>query len=480
MTAARLRGWLPSSTALLLTAATALVAIVALAHGLVDTDYYWHITTGRLIAETGQIPTTDPYSFTYAGQPWTDHEWLGQLLLYWAVSGLGTSAALLLFGVASMLGVAAVGAVLRLQRQAGNMPLLVGVGTASWIMLSFATLRPQVLSFGLLGGLLALLLAISPSHRRWLLLCVPLFALWVNLHGLWVVGLGVLGVYVLFTLLGRSPMRTEKRWVLVISLASAAATLLNPAGLEGTLYPLRYVQPGSWGLAHISEWMSPNFHMLTFLPVLVLVMLVLGVGLRGVPGWLATLALLGVVGALLAQRNAPVAAVLSLPAVVLGLGGLRLRAPRTDAEALGRRLMELALAIIVVAGTFVAGPRIATVSATNSTFPVAAFDRLVSIAPTAQVLTEYGWGGYAIYRLYADGGRVFVDGRNDMYPTRILDDYLTLHNADPGWQELLRSYGVTAIVLRPTTPLVRGPAQEAGWCEAYRDATAVLLLPSCP
>ena len=95
------------------------------------------------------------------------------------------------------------------------------------------------------------------------------------------------------------------------------------------LYPLRYVQPSDWGLAHISEWMSPNFHLVTFIPLLILIMLVLLEDVRGVPGWLSTLSLLGVVAALLAQRNAPVAAVLCLPAVVLGLGGVRLRPPRT-------------------------------------------------------------------------------------------------------------------------------------------------------
>src|SRR5277367_3189296 len=34
-----------------------------------------HLRTAEAILETGQIPRTDPLSFTKAGQPWIDFEW---------------------------------------------------------------------------------------------------------------------------------------------------------------------------------------------------------------------------------------------------------------------------------------------------------------------------------------------------------------------------------------------------------------------
>src|SRR6185437_729591 len=95
-----------------------------------------------------------------------------------------------------------------------------------------------------------------------------------------------------------------------------------------------------------------------------------------------------------------------------------------------------------------------------------------------RVLAEYGWGGYEIHRLYDSGGRVFVDGRNDMYSEQILNDYSHIRNADDGWQALLDRYGVQAILLPPGAPLVTA-ADDAGWCEAYRDEVAVLLRPTC-
>src|SRR5262245_19532428 len=44
-----------------------------------DIDFWWHLRTGQLIAESGAVPRTDPFSFTAAGRPWVAHEWLWEL-----------------------------------------------------------------------------------------------------------------------------------------------------------------------------------------------------------------------------------------------------------------------------------------------------------------------------------------------------------------------------------------------------------------
>jgi len=75
---------------------------------------------------------------------------------------------------------------------------------------------------------------------------------------------------------------------------------------------------------------------------------------------------------------------------------------------------------------------------------------------------------------------VFVDGRNDMYDQSILEDYSAIRAADPGWEELLASYDVEAMLWPPSVVLTRGLLDESAWCEAYRDKVAVLYLPRCP
>ncbi len=463
---------------------------ITVAKGVQDPDFFWHLTAGQLIAETGRVPSTDPFSFTWFGRPWTPHEWLSELLIYWLVSTVGRVGALVVFGLAPVAIFAALAAALA---RGGARALAIGLPfvLGAFVLIGYVTLRPQAVSWLLLAVLVWFLLAARPDHPRRMLLLVPLFVLWANLHGVYVIGLGVVGVYVLFTLAGRTPMSPAKGWVLATLAGVIGASMLTPAGPIGILYPLRYIDSGDWGLANIQEWQSPNFHEPAHLGFLLLIVAVGLNGGKGTPGWLVALSWIGIAMGLLALRNAPIAVVLAMPALVMGLEARlrerderKPRKPMPPSRARGRRFMELATAVVIVVGSAaVLIPRDLDASIDRNLakrFPVAGVDRLLELAPDANLLAEYGWGGYAISRIYPLGGRVFVDGRNDMYSQQVLEDYSAIRAADPGWELLATTYGVEAILLPPETTLTRGPAAAAGWCEAYRDDTQVLYLDSCP
>jgi hypothetical protein len=476
---------MPSPYALYAMAAIGVMGIVSAVRGLVDSDYYWHVTTGRLIMESGRVPTTDPFSFTWLGQPWTAHEWLGEVLIYLGVTGLGAGLAAFLFGAVAAGGPLLVGAALRrIGLRTG--PVVLGVSLALVVLLPYATIRPQVLSWLLLGGLLSGLILLRPEHGRWAWLLPPLFVLWANLHGLYVIGLGVFAVYAIFTAIGRTPMSSRRIAVLLVLAVSVLATMLTPAGPAGLLYPLRYVEPGDWGLRHIAEWQMPSVTDARNLGLGLVILALILTRMRNTPAWLATVSVLGVVGALLAVRNAPLAAIAAVPALTHGLASIRpasaARRPPSPSVARARRFMEAGLAVLVVVAAAMILPGVQGLSGERvipQRFPVAATDALAHLDPAANTLAEYEWGGYLIYRLHDAGGHVFVDGRNDMYDQRILDDYLRIRNATPGWEELADSYDVQAILLPPGTAVVSAAAG-AGWCEVHRDAVAVLLLRSCP
>jgi hypothetical protein len=271
------------------------------------------------------------------------------------------------------------------------------------------------------------------------------------------------------------------------------ASMVTPAGPIGILYPLRYVEGGDWGLANIAEWQSPNFHEPAHMGLLVMIVLLGLNGGRATPGWLVALSWVGVAMALLALRNAPIAAVFAMPTLVMGFEA-RLRRrdanqgrqprPMAPSRQLGRRVLEFVTALVVAVGSMaVLIPRdlnAAIDKSLGTRFPVAGVDALERLAPDANVLAEYGWGGYVIYRLYDSGGRVFVDGRNDMYSQQVLDDYSAIRAADPGWQQLADRYAVEALLFPPEITLTRGPAADAGWCEVLRDKWQVLYLRDCP
>ena len=477
------RTTLPVPALLVGAVAAAVLVGTTLAKGLQDADYFWHLTAGRLIVENRAVPSVDPFSFTWQGQPWTPHEWLSEVLIHLVTSGIGATGAMALFGLlAGAIPLLHAYNLARMGVRTAAIGLALALGTA--VMLPYVTVRPQVLSWLIMAVLVWLLMSLRPDRPMRLIWIPVLFAVWVNLHGLYVVGFGFIGLYALFTLLGRTPM-TPRKWLLVAASAGAVlASMLSPAGPAGLLYPLRYVDAGDWGLANIQEWQSPDFHNPAHWPLLVMVLALIANGGRAAPGWLAALSWITVAMALVSLRNAPVAAVVAMPVLAIGLSDRMGLAPaRSPAVARRRTMLEGVVAgIVIVASLVILVPRDPggrTEEALAQKYPIAGLDILAREHPDARVMADYGWGGYTIHRLHDSGGTVFVDGRNDMYPQSVLDDYSTARAADDGWESVLDEYGVEALLFPPDAPIVRGFAQDAGWCEAYADDVQVLLLRDC-
>lgn len=474
---------LPSPTVAVATALAAILIMAALVSGLFDPDYFWHLATGRLILATASIPTTDPFSFSWNGRPWIPDQWLGDLVIAWLIDNLGVGVALVTFGLIA--GSAFIILAFALQARVSTSAFICAAVLPGLVCLPFVTVRPQVLSWSLLAAVLGLLITAGVGAERRLVLLPPLFLLWANLHGLYVVGLGIGFVYLVATLLGRTPMAHARVVVLVVALASLFAVMITPSGPAGMLYSLSFADATDWGARNIAEWQSPNFHDPVTLPLLMLIAGLIVNGARGAPGWVTTVSLVGVVLGLSAVRNAPVAAILALPALALGIEDrLRRRWPSTriaDSRIRARRYVDIAFALIVAVvaiGVGVAHARTSDQPAADR-FPVASVEILRNRLPAVRVLASYGWGGYVLEELYPAGGRVFVDGRMHKYASDVIGDYQAIVDAEPGWQERIRRYDVRALLLTPSMTLARGPAQAAGWCEVYRDSVQVLLLRAC-
>jgi hypothetical protein len=365
-----------------------------------------------------------------------------------------------------------------LRRSGAGVAAVVAVSVLTAATLtSQITARPQVLSFPLLAITIAVLASARPERARLLWLLPPIFLAWANLHGFFVIGLGVGFVYLVATLAGRTPMASRRATVLGVAIACFAATAVTPSGPGGIAYALSFGDPNDWGIRNIAEWQSPNFHDPQFLPFLLSIVLLMVVGLRSVPGWLQVIALVGVVAGLIAIRSIGAGALMVMPALAFALDH-RLPQPRMQPERSGRRWVELAaaglFAAAAIAFSLARGP-----IGVSPGLPVAGVAALRVVDPGARVLARYGWGGYVIDELYPVGGRVFVDGRMHKYASDVLADYETIVDADPGWERLVDRYRVDAILLRVDTTLVKGIAQRAGWCEAYRDRLQVLLLRDC-
>ena len=90
------------------------------------------------------------------------------------------------------------------------------------------TIRQQVFSFLFFAGLLLTCMRVERGQRALLAIIPPLFALWANFHGGWLVGLGVLGIWTAVRCV--SPVGAGRVSWAAAGIAAIAATLANPYG----------------------------------------------------------------------------------------------------------------------------------------------------------------------------------------------------------------------------------------------------------
>jgi hypothetical protein len=444
-----------------------------------DPDYWWHVRTGQLIAQTGSIPRVDVFSFTAAGQPWIAHEWLTELGFALVQSRFGYVGNVLGMGLLGGLAALALFATCR-RWGVGELPAVVLVLWAFGMSLGSFGVRPQGMTRVLLT-LSVLVLTIYRQHRdrRLLLVFPPLLALWSNLHGGFVIGLGLLGLSVLGEAVESVHTRSPKYvWPIALATAlSAAATLLNPNGVSGLLYPLAYAQQGFGGQQLIAEWQPPDLRQPGFAPFGLSLLVAFALGWAGRPLgatevlWALSFGLLG----MQSVRNIQLYATVATPLI-----GARLR---MEVPAFGRsiaqwqrpRRMAVLWSIVVVASAGVWALQFTRASdwavqlgkePSAAAFPVGGTAYIQDHGLRGNLFNQYEWGGYLIYAAYPDQ-HVFIDGRPDMYGQRLLDEYVTVERLRPNWRQILDTYDVRLMLIDKDGPLASELARDPQWRQLY-------------
>src|SRR3569832_2197149 len=159
-----------------------------------DGDLPRHILTGNLILQTPRVSTTDIFSFRTISYPSFPHEWLSQVIFATAYDWLGLDGIVLLTALVIMLtwGIVYYQA-MRKSKSFFLALILIGLGVgASQI---HVLPRPHIFTYLLTAVWIVVLEAIEEDKTRswWL---VPFtMVLWVNLHGMFVLGIDILGIY---------------------------------------------------------------------------------------------------------------------------------------------------------------------------------------------------------------------------------------------------------------------------------------------
>lgn len=465
-----------------------------------DSDTWWHLASGRWIAEHAAVPSTDTLSYTVNDHAWINLQWLQDLALYGLHRAFGVNA-LVLASTAAYTAAFAI-MVAHLRRWLG--PIAVCL-VAVWVLLASQdrfTIRPEMLSFLLLQCVLWLLAAARADDGRRLWLLAPLMLIWVNVHALFILGVFAIACALLGS--GLSPPARRRLWV--AAAAAMGATLVNPYFVRGTLFPFELLSRlgSSSPFQSIGEFSSPFasfFPDWTFgafqllFPFACIAVAAAGIasalGRSGPSFDLGLLLFFAGLAALAAtaQRNTALFAMGTAPFLaqclaILGRAG-RARAPWPPIVA---HLAAAGLALALAAGGwFVASNRYYRADVRFHEFgsgilevnhPIRAAEFLEEAGFSGPLYNDLTAGGYLTWAR-PNGERVFVDGRLEVYDEFFSEYSASLRDSD-AWTEQAERRAIQTVVLFHgwwnRHPLIGWLNSNPDWSLVYFDEAAVVFV----
>jgi hypothetical protein len=455
-----------------------------------DPDLWGHIRFGQDILRTGSLIQIDTYSYRTTGQPWINHEWLSEVIFASIHDRFGPQGLIVSKVMVSLLIIGLCYADLRRQGLSAVPAIILLALITIPFRMGLGTVRPQVFTYVLFYLQLVLLRQASAGRVAWLWLSPLLLAVWVNLHGGVLAGVGVLGLWTAVRIVSRSMVdrrRGNRSLVgvvqgILLGLACGSALLLNPygAGLVGFL-----LRTATVPRPEIAEWMPLGW---TSLPGLLdLVLLAIGiVGLVGSrrPRRPEAVAILGLTALLpmLASRHYPLFA---LALIILGGEHIADAANRWWPPARmrpgprrGLAVTSLVLCLLLISQSL---PRFRCIRIEPFyfPFPARAVAFLAQSGVRGNLAVPFDWGEYVLWHL-GPGVKVSMDGRREtVYSEETYRQSRDFERGTGTWDALLKTGPSTDLVLTPNgSPTAVLMGRTAGWLALYQDSFCLIFVRS--
>jgi hypothetical protein len=461
------------------------------ARPLSDRDFWWHLKTGEYIINTHSIPRTDFFSFTNYGKPWVAHEWLSETIFYVIYSRSGFNALIIVFAMLTALTFW-----ITFKRTESH-PLIGGFATflGIWTVLPGIGVRPRVFTLLLSSVYLALLgryVRRGESRHLWWL--VPLMALWVNLHGGFLIGLVLIGLTMVGVPLdawanreGFNSTWPRLRTLSLVLVGCLLAALLNPHGIWIYKFPFEiFLSPIQQQT--VNDWLSPDFHQSEGLPLLLLIFSTIA-ALALSPKRVRPSELLLFVATLYmtlkSQRHLAILALVAIPLLADHLQNWiaeksngRLFNPSFSGQP--RKAIIFSVLLLVPLIAFAVRLKATVFSKWRQdvvAVPLAAVDHLKKANITGNTFTQPNiWAGYVIWTLPSNP--VYIDGRIDMYGDDFVKEYLNIIWGQVDWREPFDRYGVRIVIIQPKSPLSLELSGTKEWSRVFQDDMAVVFVRS--
>ncbi len=442
-------------------------------------DLGWHLAAGDLIRERGNIPFQDLWSFTSGGRQWFNLSWLWDVIAS-ALFQYTNFSGLILFVVAC--GAVIVGYLTSVCLSSGASAIAVCISVLAACLLypAFAAFPNIYLAASpnistILFSVIFYGECLKRTRRRFLLPAI--MVLWANLHGGFLLGLLIVGVFCGVALLRRDWVNFK-----IYGFAGVGcfiATFINPLGWH--IYEGLATVLGHFSQAYITEWW-PYFRNITVpgsIPGIIYIFIFITLELRY-------------------RGFCPIEArLLSWLFLFLGLYQFRymsfffLFSTVPLALYLDRLLPKQPNNFRVESSLLTAG----VIAACALPFIYLQIDPALGLPqmlseqdvlylethfPHARLLNHWNYGGILIFRTRG-AIPVFVDGRAaTAYPDSLLRDYFKLGQLEineTAWDTVLEKYQIdTVLWVKAHEELRRFLVGKRSWKEAYAGSYASIYV----
>lgn len=463
---------------------------------LAASDLGRHIKNGEVIVSTGEVFSSNLYSYTNPDFYAPNHHWLFGVISY-SVHAVSGFSGLTILG--AILYTAAIGiSWWQSFKKTGFYPSLIALIVATPIVAHRSETRPEAFSlffFALLWYWMSNWSEIT-SKNTWLAYGVPLLlmVLWINIHIFFILAIPIFGAAFLHNVLERN--LPENKSVVVLSVGALLTSFINPFGVTLLLYPFQIFlnygyrvaenQPLWFFLQHFTE--TYHWYLLSFMLVSLGGLIFLWQQKKHY-SWYSSILFIffaGFTARLIRMEN--VFAIVSIPILAettsLAWKKWHVVIQRFVQSSLGIMSISLGgfivLAILFGTGLFMpfkAGFGVGLYPGYDQSI---AFVKQLPIK--GAIFNNFDSGSFLIYSLYPDQ-KVFIDNRAEAYPDKFLkDSYIAAQENEDVWTSLEKQYNFQAIIFYRHERTNWGQEfmvkrlQDSSWVPMYVDSFLIIFL----
>ena len=425
-----------------------------------DYDLFARLEVGEIFFKLHTVLTQDPFSYTPTLY-WFDHEWGSGVIFYAFLKLLGPAGLIILNSILFFF------TVFFILKQNNNIkyPLLTAMFFLCLLKYEAGQLlRCQAFTFMFTSMTLYILEMFRQKESKLVWILPLIVAVWCNLHGGVIAGLGIISIYTVLLLIQRKP---KAGMLLIVAILSYLALLINPYGIRYVAYLLYTV---TIPRTNIEDWVNifhPKFF-IRYLPIVVVMLSMLACKIyrsikqKSFDIYECSIILVLITLAFLHIKNVPLATIALFFFVSRDLDFYLSKFKYT--ESINKSIYAVAVVLALTIPFTITTPR-----ATAFCFPFTEVEFLKINDIKGNIIAPFGDAGYVSYKLFPNN-KIFIDGRFDgVYPMKIFYEYVNFEDKYDNWTDALNNYPTDIVMVNKSKKVCQALKEDTniGWQEVY-------------